>query len=93
MAFIAFCPSFSPYVLHQIPVTRFSDQYTVQQLCHVIQLPRSTYYKALSHEPSNRELELAAFQEKIKTIIMKTKNSMVHRKSKRFLKSQELSPI
>lgn len=38
-----------------------------------MQLPRSTYYKALTHEPSKRELEMAAFQEEIKSIYMESK--------------------
>lgn len=34
-------------------------------LCKVLNIPRSTYYEALVHVPSNKEVEFVAFGEQV----------------------------
>ena len=40
--------------------------YSVSQLCSALKFPRSTYYKALVREPSNKRKEYGGFARKVK---------------------------
>ena len=39
--------------------------YTVRQMCKTLKFPRTTYYRALLSEPSNKKKEYEAFSEKV----------------------------
>src|SRR5690606_982251 len=41
------------------------DKYTVNQMCKVLKFPRSTYYAAINHVTSQREIEYNKFSEEV----------------------------
>ncbi|MCP1103771.1 IS3 family transposase [Aequitasia blattaphilus] len=41
------------------------NDYPITMLCKVLNLPRSTYYEALVHEPSNKEKEYKSFSDHV----------------------------
>lgn len=49
------------------------NHYTVSQLCSALKFPRSTYYKALVHIPSNRQKEYEGFGQKVKQVYVDSK--------------------
>lgn len=53
-------------------------------MCKALKFPRSTYYKALVHVPSNRELEYRKFSEEVKQCFHENKKRYgaikIHRK-------------
>lgn len=44
------------------------DNYTVKQMCSVLKFPRSTYYAAIHHVTSKRELEYKKFSEEVLSV-------------------------
>ena len=48
-------------------INKYLHLYTIKQMCKVLKFPRSTYYKALKNEPSNKQIEYEAFSEKVIT--------------------------
>ena len=48
--------------------------YTVRQMCKTLKFPRTTYYRALLSEPSNKKKEYEAFSEKVMEYYLDSQN-------------------
>ena len=65
-------------------ISNNTEKYTVIQMCKALKFARSTYYKALVHVPSNREIKYQQFSEEIKQCFLESKKRYgaikIHRK-------------
>ncbi|QXM05129.1 IS3 family transposase [Crassaminicella indica] len=54
-------------------ITEQSDKHSIQAMCKILEVSRSSYYNALCHTPSNRELENKELKETIYNIYTQSK--------------------
>jgi len=54
-------------------ISTYQAQYPITMLCKVLDFPKSTYYRALDREPSNRQKEYEAFSQEVMAEYLKSK--------------------